>query len=310
MGRFTAGVIVGVLIGAFASVYFALRESYVREGMEKKAEEKAAEKTATLRERVAALEDELEAKAKECAAVRKELERERAAVASAGEEAAALKERVAALEKENAALKKKLAESEARATQPAPADEAVQKRMKTLQKAVWEGLVIGESLPEKVVEDLGVTDVEKRILEEALKDEKARMRQALLEFMEKDMERDVSGLKGKSDAEVMAALFDEKMMAELKTFYQERLKPEEMRKVLKGEKDLLEMLGRDSFLAKLGYRLWKQRKRTLSDLERDMSPEAMRKLREVYLRGDVFIFPPRSALSYAGADFTKMDENR
>ena len=220
---------------------------------------------------------------------------------------------IAHLKAELNGLKRTLKEETAKTSddkKPEPTDEEKKKMEewgKNINEAIWNGLVIGEKVSDEVAEKLGINDVEKQIIEEKLKEEADRMEQALLDFLREDAARNIDEFKDKSLTELMKVVFDEKMNEEAMNFYK-NMKPEDWMEIMSGKKDLLDMMGRDSLLAKLGHRLWKERKRTLDDLQLNLSDETMKKLNDTYLREDVFIFPPRSPISYYGADFSKMEK--
>ena len=254
------------------------------------------------------LENDLKKAKKETEDVRKGLE---ASLEQALKRLSEKDTEVARLKAELDGLKTALREKTARTSgekKPEPTGE--EKRMeewgKDINEAIWNGLVIGEEVSDEVAEKLGINDVEKQIIEEKLKEEADRMKQALLDFLREDAARNIDEFKDKSLMELMKATFDKKMQEEIMNFYK-NMKSEDRIGIMSGKKDLLDVMGRDSLLAKLGYRLWKERKRTLNDLQLDLSDETMKKLNDSYLREDVFIFPPRSPISYYGADFSKME---
>jgi len=275
MMRFTLGFIVG-LVGGAVAVFLLLS-----------AVETA--KRRQLQKRIDAIQAELNEQQRQTEKLRGKLETMSREMVALGRERQTLEGKVAALREENRRLKEALASAaKQRKTSFQPSGGGT-KFMRGAVAAAIKGLFTGQSVPRKAVDELGLSAPEKMALEEALKDEANRMTAALTDFAKR------KGLKipPKSDLfSVVATCF--RACSEEFRKLQTDLSAEDLLALQTGKKRLSDFLGKKSVLVELAKLLAKERYKTHKLLERDLPAKTMRKLRETYLRIDVFKFLRRT----------------
>jgi hypothetical protein len=307
MRIFFVGVIVGAIITAVvvASLYFNL--------MQKKARE--AESKVTL------LENEIKNKEKEAKDslgkviaerdnLRREVEDLKAENSHLEEEAKKRAEQLAELKRVLDDIKKKTASE----PENAPVDEKTaeeQKRMGELQKRIMEimekSLVIGNELSDSVVKDLDLSETQRLAVNDALKDEASRMSGALKEFIKNNSKIAPDEVDKMDFAKLVmnavTAIMDD--VSKLQKIGEDK---ELAQKAMEGKFDLIEYLGKNSPTVKLGYALYKERRKTIDEISRHLTSEQTKKINETYLRDDIYTFPPHMPLSFYGTDFSKLEE--
>jgi|GEM_PF-5445597 len=307
MRIFFVGVIVGAIITAVvaASLYFNLMQKKARE-----AESKVTLLENEIKNKEKEAKDSLEKVIAERDNLRREVEDLKAENSHLEEEAKKRAEQLAELKRVLDDIKKKTASE----PENAPVDEKTaeeQKRMGELQKRIKEimekSLVIGNELPDSVVKDLDLSETQRLAVNDALKDEASRMSGALKEFIKNNSKIAPDEVDKMDFAKLVinavTAIMDD--VSKLQKIGEDK---ELAQKAMEGKFDLIEYLGKNSPTVKLGYALYKERRKTIDEISRHLTSEQTKKINETYLRDDIYTFPPHMPLSFYGTDFSKLEE--
>ncbi|MCX7702768.1 MAG: hypothetical protein N2234_01505 [Planctomycetota bacterium] len=226
-----------------------------------------------------------------------------------------LGEALEAAKTELAKIKEALAKGEF--TVKSPSKPPVQETAKTEEEKKWEeemkrlteiftkALTIGEEVPEEAAKDLDLTEGQRLSLNDVLKDESGRMREALKGFLKENVKIASEEVEKMDFAKlVMSALTA--ITEDIQNLQKLSEDKEAAQKMMEGRFDLVEFLGKESPTVRLGYALYKQRKKTQEEMRRFLTEEQTKKVNETYLREDIYKFPPNMPLSFYGTDFSKL----
>ncbi|MFH1422507.1 MAG: hypothetical protein ABIH42_07340 [Planctomycetota bacterium] len=178
-------------------------------------------------------------------------------------------------------------------------------QMQKAMKRYANVIIVGNEVPKSAIEEISLNPNQVAGINNALKTEVERFRQAIINFYNENCELSPSDNLGSLTTTAILT----KMLPKMLPDFQElaKLSYEEQIKIFRGETSVLDYIPRDSFTMCLAYELYKERENTYKEILLFLNDEKKNKFTEKYLMQNVFIFPDNFNLNFGNVNWEKTE---
>lgn len=186
-----------------------------------------------------------------------------------------------------------------------PEDEELLKAALEMRERYKHLHIVGQSLSEAALKELELDESTAARINEYLKDELTRATKAIADFYRENIPDAPENLSELNAQEMIM-----KMLPVLGPELQKigELSKDEQVKLMRGEKDVLDYMPRDSMIIKLGWAFHQVRQETYSSVERELPPDKMDTFKEKYLPPDDYVFQGNLNFVFGKIDWEKKRE--